>query len=390
MPNRPGFAQKFGIAAAITCVTIVGTGLSLGLLLISFVLDARGVSGFTIGLITTIGGLATIIASPLTPSLLRRIGLMPTLIAAIALMAVSFGPLYWIDALWLWFVLRFLNGVGIAVLLVTSEFWINDLVASRRRGLVLGIYTAAQSVGFAVGPALLAVIGSDGFLPFTVGSGLLLFAAIPALAGTSSTPKIRKTAAGSILTPLAAMPMAMLAAFTFGALEAGMNLLPIYGLRVGKTETIAALLAMAVALGNVVFQIPIGFISDKIDRRKVLLACGVIALAATTLLPLATANTMLFLGLLVVWGGAIAALYSVGLALVGSHYRGAALAGANASFVMHYSIGRVVGPTAAGAGIDLWNPHGFAVAMALFIAIYVAVGVRTAIAGVGTHAVRSS
>ena len=286
--------------------------------------------------------------------------------------------------------LAFLNGVGIAVLLVTSEFWINDLVASRRRGLVLGIYTAAQSVGFAVGPALLAVIGSDGFLPFTVGSGLLLFAAIPALAGTSSTPKIRKTAAGSILTPLAAMPMAMLAAFTFGALEAGMNLLPIYGLRVGKTETIAALLAMAVALGNVVFQIPIGFISDKIDRRKVLLACGVIALAATTLLPLATANTMLFLGLLVVWGGAIAALYSVGLALVGSHYRGAALAGANASFVMHYSIGRVVGPTAAGAGIDLWNPHGFAVAMALFVAIYVAVGVRTAIAGVGTHAVRSS
>jgi len=194
MPNRPGFAQKFGIAAAITCVTIVGTGLSLGLLLISFVLDARGVSGFTIGLITTIGGLATIIASPLTPSLLRRIGLMPTLIAAIALMAVSFGPLYWIDALWLWFVLRFLNGVGIAVLLVTSEFWINDLVASRRRGLVLGIYTAAQSVGFAVGPVLLAVIGSDGVLPFAAGSGLLLFAAIPALAGTSSTPKIRKTA----------------------------------------------------------------------------------------------------------------------------------------------------------------------------------------------------
>src|ERR687892_661819 len=106
MPNRSGSKQKFGIAGAISCITIAGTGLSVGLLLISFVLDERGVSGLTIGLITTTGGLGTIIASPLTPSLLRRIGLVPTLIVALALMAVSFGPLYWIDALWLWFVLR--------------------------------------------------------------------------------------------------------------------------------------------------------------------------------------------------------------------------------------------------------------------------------------------
>jgi hypothetical protein len=63
MPNRRGLSEKLGIAAAITCITIAGTGLSLGLLLISFVLDARGVSGLTIGLIATMGGLATVIVS---------------------------------------------------------------------------------------------------------------------------------------------------------------------------------------------------------------------------------------------------------------------------------------------------------------------------------------
>jgi hypothetical protein len=97
---------------------------------------------------------------------------------------------------------------------------------------------------------------------------------------------------------------------------------------------------------------------------------------------------MLFLGLLVAWGGVIAALYTVGLALVGSHYHGLALARANASFVMLYSVGRVVGPAAVGAGIDLWNPHGFAVTMALFIAIYVAIGTGTAIVRIGTPAPR--
>jgi MFS family permease len=138
------------------------------------------------------------------------------------------------------------------------------------------------------------------------------------------------------------------------------------------------------------FQIPIGFISDKIDRRKVLLVSAIVTLAGTMAMPIASANTMAFIGLLVVWGGIIAAFYSVGLALVGSHYQGAALAQANASFVMLYSIGRVVGPAVAGAGIDLWNPHGFAVAMALLIAIYVAVGIRSLKTGAGTSAIRLS
>jgi MFS family permease len=191
--------QRLGIAAAITCVTIAGIGLSLGVLLISFVLDARGASGVLIGLVATMGGLATILGAPLTPWLIRRIGLVPTLVAAVILMAMSFGALYFTDALWLWFLLRFLNGSGIAALLVASEFWINSLVSSRRRGLVLGLYTAAQSLGFAAGPALLAAIRPEGFLPFAVGSGVMLAAAVPAFVGATLIPQIKEVARPSLL-----------------------------------------------------------------------------------------------------------------------------------------------------------------------------------------------
>jgi MFS family permease len=365
--------QRLGIAAAITCVTIAGIGLSLGVLLISFVLDARGASGVLIGLVATMGGLATILGAPLTPWLIRRIGLVPTLVAAVILMAMSFGALYFTDALWLWFLLRFLNGSGIAALLVASEFWINSLVSSRRRGLVLGLYTAAQSLGFAAGPALLAAIRPEGFLPFAVGSGVMLAAAVPAFVGATLIPQIKEVARPSLLAFFTVAPTAMLSAFVFGALEGGMNLLPIYGLRLGEPVTIAALLATAVALGNVVFQIPIGLISDRVDRRRVLFACGVIALIGTVLMPVAAANTALFLGVLAVWGGVVAGLYSVGLALVASEYQASALAQANATFVTYYSLGRVVGPAATGASIDLWNPHGFTVAIALFLLVYVGV-----------------
>jgi MFS family permease len=295
------------------------------------------------------------------------------LVAAILMMALSFGALYFAEALWVWFVLRFLNGAGVAVLLVASEFWLNSLVSSKRRGFVLGLYTAAQSLGFAAGPALLALIRPEGPLPFAAATGIMLIAALPALLGASSSPSIKKSNPPPLVALTAAVPTAMLGAFVFGALEGGMNLLPIYGLRLGEPVTMAALLATAVALGNVVFQVPIGFISDRTDRRWVMVACGWVALAGTLLMPIVAANTLFFLGVLAVWGGAVAGLYSVGLALVASESHSSRLAQANAAFVTNYSVGRIVGPAAAGAGIDLWNPHGFTVAIALFLLAYIAV-----------------
>jgi MFS family permease len=85
-----------------------------------------------IGLVAAMGGVATVLGAPLTPWLIKRISLVPTLVAAILMMALSFGALYFAEALWVWFVLRFLNGAGIAVLLVASEFWINSLVSSKQ------------------------------------------------------------------------------------------------------------------------------------------------------------------------------------------------------------------------------------------------------------------
>lgn len=370
--DRHAGTRQFGVAAAIACVGIVAIGLSMSVLVVNFVLAARGASGITIGLITAVGGLATIVVSPAAPALARRLGTVPAIVGAIAVMAASFFALYWTEPLWLWFLLRFVYGVGLAAFLVVSEFWINDLVPRGRRGLILGIYAAAQSLGFAAGPALVAGIGSSGLTPFAAGAGLLLAAAIPVAIGARTVPKLVAPARRPIGAFLRSLPIAMLAALTFGAVEAGMNLLPVYGLQVGHAEAVAALLATAVAVGNVALQVPIGFAADKVDRRKLLLGCGATALAGTILMPAVATGPVPFMALLVVWGGVVAGLYSVGLAHLGAHYEGAELAAANAAFVMVYSIGRTAGPAIAGAGLDLWNPHGFALALALMLALFVA------------------
>jgi MFS family permease len=369
-----GSKQRYGIAAAVSCVAVNAVGLSIALPLLSLILEERGVSGVMIGSITAMSGIATLVVSPLAATLVHRLGVALTLIVSLVVSALSFLSFYWVDPLWLWFPLRFINGASLALTLVASEFWINALVPAERRGSVTAVYTATQALGFAAGPALLAFIGPHGLPPFAAGTGLMLLAIVPALLGATAAPAVDDPPRHrAVMAFLFATPIATLAAFVFGAVEAGMNLLPVYGMRAGHSETIAVLLATAVALGNLVLQVPIGMLSDRIDRRKVLLACAAVGVAGALLMPISAGNAWLLFAVLLVWGGVVAGLYSIGLALLEGRYTGTELASANAAFVMLYSAGRLVGPPVVGAGIDLWNPHGFAVAMALFPAIYLIV-----------------
>ena len=105
------------------------------------------------------------------------------------------------------------------------------------------------------------------------------------------------------------------------------------------------------ALGSVVFQLPIGFVSDHMDRRKLLAWLAFLSLCGAIALALAgPERVVLFCGLLVIWGGGVGSLYAVGLAHLGSRYRGTDLASANAAFIMLYSLGMLGGPPIAGFG----------------------------------------
>lgn len=365
--------QKLGLAMAVACVLIIGAGLSLGLTLLAFVLEARGESGLTIGLITAVGGVATMGASPLMPWLIRRIGVTACLLLAVVLSAASFVAFYWAEPLWLWFMLRFVNGIGLAILLVVTEFWITSLAPQKRRSLTLGIYVSVESIGFALGPAILAATGSHGFTPFAIGAALMLLAGVPVLFGMRATPELEKKPSLSLATLFAVSPVVLVPAFVFGAIEGGMNLLPVYGLRLGLGEATAALLLTAVAIGNIALQVPIGWLGDRFDRNIVLLLSGLVTLAAVCAMAFVGNQPAALFAAVAIWGGAVPALYALGLARLASQYEDAQLATATAAFVTVYTFGRLIGPPAAGFGMDIVNPQGFAIALALFLALQVCV-----------------
>ncbi|MFE1602706.1 MFS transporter [Methylobacterium sp. ID0610] len=373
-----GRADVASIAAAIACVAVVGIGLSLSIPLLSLEMERMGLSNTLIGINTAVAGLASIVVVPFVPRVAARLGVLPLLLGAIAVAAVSlvgFRALF--GFLW-WFPLRFTFSAALGVLFVLSEFWINQAAPPARRGLVMGIYATVLALGFAVGPGLLGLVGTAGWAPYLAGAALFGVGALPLLLARGLSPEIPHKGGKGFLSYLRVAPSATLAALVYGAVETGgFAILPIYGLRLGFTAEEAAGLVSLAALGNVLFQIPVGLLSDHVDRRKVLLTASGCGALGALLLPAGAGQPWLLGTILLLWGGIAGTLYTVGLAHLGARFDGAALAGANAAFLVLYNVGLVLGPPLVGGGMDLASPHGFAWSLAgLFIAYLVVVGGR--------------
>ena len=371
-----------GLMAPIVASFTFGIGLSLALPLLALILAERGVSPSLIGLNSAVAGAASIAATPLAVPLARRLGTANGIAVSIGVAALSLLAFFVIEPLWAWFVIRVFFHGALAMIFVLSEYWISAAAPDGRRGLAMGIYGAALSIGFAAGPTMLGIVGTEGFLPFALGAAVLAATAVPILTAHRWQPRFEAHGRSRILGLIAAAPLAMFASFTFGAVESGaISLLPVYGIAQGYDVATAALMVTAVALGNVVSQVPIGLLADRLDRRRLLFACALVGAAGAALMPFASADPWLLAALLFVWGGVVSGLYPIGLTQLSGRYTGINLVSANAAFVMMYATGVLVGPAAMGIGLDLWRPHGLAVVIGLFLAVYAAavvVRIRTA------------
>ncbi|MCL6706651.1 MFS transporter [Pseudomonas sp. R2.Fl] len=363
------------LVAAISAITAVGIAIGLGLPLLSIILEKRGIPSTLIGFNSAMAGIAAMIAAPITTRLAHEFGVARTMLWAVLLSAISGLGFYYAEAFWMWFPLRLVFHGATTTLFILSEFWINVAAPPSRRGFVLGIYATVLSIGFACGPLLFSVIGSEGILPFAIGGIAILLAAVPIYIARRESPQLDEKPQSHFMRYVFLVPTATAAVFVFGAVEAGgLSLFPIYATRTGFTESQAALLLTVMGIGNMVFQIPVGMLSDRLkDRRLLLSVMAVIGLVGSLALPWLSENWVLMAVVLLFWGGSVSGLYTVGLSHLGSRLTGSDLAAANAAFVFCYAVGTVAGPQAIGAAIDISGNHGFAHAIAGFFALYVAV-----------------
>lgn len=360
------------LVAAVSSISAVGIAIGLGLPLLSIILEKRGIPSTLIGLNTAMAGIAAMAAAPITTKLAHKYGVAPTMIWAVLISAFSALGFYYAQDFWMWFPLRFAFHGATTTLFILSEFWINAASPPSKRGFVLGIYATVLSLGFAGGPLLFSILGSDGVLPFAVGACAILLAAIPIYIARYESPVLEEKPELHFMRYVFLVPTATAAVFIFGAVEAGgLALFPIYAVRAAFTESQAALLLTVMGIGNVIFQIPVGLLSDRMkDKRPLLAAMAFMGLIGSLMLPVLAHSWILMATVLLFWGGCVAGLYTVGLSHLGSRLIGSDLAAANAAFVFCYAVGTVAGPQVIGAAIDVAGNNGFAWAIAGFFGLY--------------------
>lgn len=363
-----------GAAAAIATIVAVGIAVSLLPPLIALNLSARGISERTIGLLASTLAIAALFATPFAPKIAARYG-TATVIATLTPMAAVLIPFVWLveDIIYL-FPIVFLYGGAVSLCFTLSEYWINAATPGHRRGFVMGLYATLLSVGFAIGPAIIAVIGARSIAPFLIGSLLMALSAIPAFLARGVSPDIGRPSRHRFAVFIFAVPVATLGAFAFALGESGgFAFLPLWGQHLGFGPAIVPLLASAMTLGNVVFQIPLGALADKVDRRHLLLGCGLVGALGMAAAWAVSWSAPLLMLVLFIWGGATAGIYTIGLAHLASRFSAEDLVGANAAFIFCYALGMLLGPFTIGDAMTRAPLTGFPLVAGTVFALYAAI-----------------
>jgi MFS family permease len=310
-------------------------------------------------------GFVGVVLGPLAvPRLVARFGFKNCLLTAVPLSTVFFLLLKVSDNLLVWFVLRFCEGLVGSAIFAATEAWISQLAGDEGRGRTMGIYTAALSAGFAIGPIVLSQTGTAGWSPFIARAAIAAFAALPLLAikgggGKSDVPGSHP------LEMMTRMKPVVMIVILFAMYEATtVALLPVWGERAGLSLATAAALISPVFVGAILFQIPVGLLSDLAGRAVTMRVCAGLGMAGAAALPALAAHVPSLAIVLMLWGGFTTGLYPIALATIGDRFRGADLLNANAALVIAYGTGAFIGPILGGAAMDLWNPHGIAMGLA--------------------------
>ena len=354
------------LAAIIGCVCLFGMTFSLYTPLLSLILEARGASRTLIGSLAMAPALGVILGSFFVPLCLQKVGGRGLLLAGVIIEIVLILFLMSSDSFGWWFAIRFLGGFSGTIVFVVSETWLNEVTPDAIRGRVIGLYNTMLALSFAIGPLILSLTGIRGLLPFIVGVGLMLVAAVPLFVVRRYEPGPRENSSFGIIGFTRVAPLLVMACFVVAFKEmASVGLLPVYGVRSGLSESMSALMLFYAAVGGAVLQFPIGWLSDHFNRVAVMAVCGVAGIAGAVVLPFVVGVPWLLWLTLFLWMGLFAGVYTIALTLAGQWFRGMDLATAMASFGVFWGLGGLAGPMLSGYCMDLWNPHGLPLALGL-------------------------
>lgn len=322
-----------------------------------------GIEGFTTGQMSIVmaGYFAGFLfGSRMAPEMIRRVGHV-RVFAALGSMISAVLVLYAAIPDWVvWALLRVLIGFCFSGVYVTAESWLNNSTSNETRGQTLSVYMIVQMLGIISAQALINFADPAGFMLFVIPSVLVSLAFAPILLSISPAPPFDTTKSLSIRALYDVSPLGVVGIFLVGGiLSALFGMSAVWGMQAGLSVLEISLFTAAIYVGGLFFQVPIGWLSDRMDRRKLIIAValvGTVAASLPMLLPMSF-WTLVSVGLVI--GGIANPLYALLLAYTNDHMEQDMMAAASGGMLFVHGLGAVIGPLVIGRIMGVIGPDGF-------------------------------
>jgi len=260
-----------------------------------------------------------------------------------------------------WLVLRFLSGLCISGVFVTIESWLLVKSTSKTRGKALSIYMAANYASQALGQLFLDVTNPKTIIPFCLVVVLSSLAVVPLSLTRTRAPIIEEPSILKLKTLLRLSPLGVVGSFLGGMILGSIfGLLPIYAQELNySVANIASIMGVTI-FGGLCFQWPVGAISDRIDRRKVLFCASLLTLACSfSIAVVNTVNITTFLALSFIFGGLSFVLYPLAVSHASDLVDPKDLVAMTGGMLLSYGIGAIIGPILVTYPMKYVGPQGF-------------------------------
>ncbi|GGH25865.1 Predicted arabinose efflux permease, MFS family [Cribrihabitans marinus] len=344
----------------------VGNGMQGTLLGIRGAIE--GFSTFSMSIVMSAYFLGFLFGSQMATGMIRRVGhvrvfaALASLISAVMILYPTF------TSPWAWIVGRVVIGFCFSGVYVTAESWLNNAASNETRGQALSLYMIVQMVGIVSAQALIPFGDPAGFVLFIIPSVLVSLAFAPILLSISPTPAFDTAKPLPLSKLFQISPLACVGMFLLGGVfSAQFGMAPVYAAEEGLSVSRISIFISTFFIGAMVLQYPIGWLSDRMDRRLLVLAAALICgLGALIGLFLGGSFAMLLVaGVLI--GGMSNPLYSLLIAHANDYLDHDDMAAASAGMVLFNGLGAVAGPLITGWVMGVAGPRGFFLFVAVLI-----------------------
>ena len=376
------FASLVSVRTLLVAIFVIMAGSGFLSTLVAVRLEATGINAFAIGVVAAAYFAGLTVGSLRVPRIIARVGHIRSFAAFVSIFSASSLAYSITMTAPFWGILRFIDGFMMAGVFVCLESWLNRQANAKTRSAILAAYMIALYGGQALGQFLLNLGAERPSLPFVLAAILLSLSVVPVVLTRIDQPKIDVVAPFSLRALYAASPLGVIGVLTTGAILGAFYALgAVFIHRLGMGLAEVAFFTSCVIGGGVALQWPLGLLSDRFDRRTVIVGCLLIVLAVSIALALFAEPSPRLFVLGALFGGFAFALYPLCVAHSNDHLTEEQRVGASSGLVLTYSAGAVAGPLIGSGGMQVMGVQGLFGAIAAIASLGVTFALWRAVVG---------